>query len=297
MKEKYIYLDWNIFKYLKESDIDKRFEKAIDWLSYRYKFPFSFAHLCDRQKGMDNQIKDDLEFVAKISEGFMFGLDEEKNDYEICKQNIFDKYEEVKNSKNIIYPNYSVENEMKKEIIQMGFEEYFRKYEDPLKLYIVLMASLNRFNSDYELYKLFREFMIQQGERNKKNSGFIGIIVNETFTQQDVKELINEYKKYQGGEGLSICQQMMVTYCLLEFKRKLHDKSGDIRIYDKINSKNNFSNIYTDSQHMVNAKFADYFVTNDERMIKKVKLIYENFDIKTQIVNAKTFLDEIVSTL
>lgn len=91
MKYEFIYLDWNIVKALKENRVNEKISVAINILKTKYFIPFSFAHLCDRQKNMSEAnielIKSDLDFFNGLSDGYMRGRYED--DYDIAKQNIF----------------------------------------------------------------------------------------------------------------------------------------------------------------------------------------------------------------
>lgn len=290
MKCKYIYFDWNVFKYIKDLDMDGKFKGAIEWLSARYKFPFSYAHLCDRQRGNEKEIDDDLLFVDKISEGFMLGVDEENDEYDISKRDIYSMYATVKNDKENLYPNVQIGSDIKKKIIELGFEEYFRRNRSLDTLLKVILAALNRFDSDYNLYNMFREYMICQGERRGADSGLMGIITKESFEEEDIERLIVECEKINDKKYTSDCEKMMLIFNLLEFKRKI----GNLRVYDKISPKNNFTNICTDSFHMVNAKFSDCFVSSDKQMRRKTELVYEKFGVNTIVVDIQTFLSQTV---
>lgn len=291
MKDKYIYLDWNVVKYIKSSDWDKKFSASVEWLIARYRFPFSFAHLCDLQRSKEEYIQEDLLFLKGLSEGYMIGIDEAEDQYDIALQDVFEKFNEVKESKEKIYPNIQISEELKKSILVNGFEKFFSNIQNAPYLYCVLMSALNRFDSDAEMYKMFREYMINQG-KNPAN-GFLYVLANETFSERDVECLIEEINKFDGAENLSRCQLMKVIYCLLEFKQIYNGR----RVYDKVNRKNNFTNIYTDSLHMSIAQYADVYVTDDVITRRKTELVYQNFGIKTKVVDIKTFLDDVVRVL
>lgn len=293
MRDEYIYLDWNVIKYIKESDTDRKLIQCIDWLKYRYKFPFSFAQLCDRQRGDAQYIQEDLHFLNELSEGFMVGIDNESNSYDISHQNIFKKYNMVKDSKETTYPNIHINPETRKNILEKGFENYFSNSENAPQLFHVLMSALNRFDSDPELYTQFREFMIKKGEDLICTNGFIGIITDKNFSPADASLLLEEFQKFNDGKPLTQGQNMINLYMLLDFKRNYNG----IRIYDKINRKNNFTNIYTDALHMNTAKYAKCYVTNDEITKRKTEFVYQSFGIETKVVTPTTFIEKIAREL
>ena len=76
--DKYIYLDWNVFKYMKnprmdKNEVDKEFYQAVCMLKKRYRFPTSLAHIKDRLRNYSvehrKDIEDDFEFAYSVSEG------------------------------------------------------------------------------------------------------------------------------------------------------------------------------------------------------------------------------------
>jgi len=168
MQEPYIYLDWNVIKYIKTSDKDNKFESSLEWLEARYKFPFSFAHLCDLQRSEESYVNDDLVFLNKISNGYMIDIDDDINQYDIARQNVFEKYSEVKDSKDKIYPNIKIDDVIREKILNDGFEAFFSNVQNAVLLYPVTLAALSRFDSDYELYEEFRKYMLQQGKKPEK---------------------------------------------------------------------------------------------------------------------------------
>jgi len=105
--------------------------------------------------------------------------------------------------------------------------------------------------------------------------------------------ILEEFKKFEGGNNLSKSKQMKSMYMLLEFKNTFKGK----RIKDRINWKNNFTNIYTDAMHMGLAQFAECYVTNDEITRRKTELVYQSFGIKTKVVDINGFLERIAKEL
>lgn len=74
---KYVYLDWNGFKYMKEprkdkKELDLQFQETVIKLKKKYKFPFIFAHIRDRANHYSEEyydkVREDFDFVKKISE-------------------------------------------------------------------------------------------------------------------------------------------------------------------------------------------------------------------------------------
>lgn len=75
--KKYIYLDWNVVKYLRENREDEKFHDAelfslLCSLKNRYIFPYSIYHIQDRfsnyNPDYEKEISEDLCFFEKLSE-------------------------------------------------------------------------------------------------------------------------------------------------------------------------------------------------------------------------------------
>lgn len=79
----YIYLDWNIIKYMKEPrldrhDDDQQMMKTVLRLKKKYIFPFSDGHMQDRLNKFSeahiDQIKEDFNFLKQISDNYAVGF-------------------------------------------------------------------------------------------------------------------------------------------------------------------------------------------------------------------------------
>ena len=75
----YIYLDWNVIKYIKEPRADKEkldcdVYQIISKLNKKYVVPFSEAHIEDRCNNYKEEylplIEDDLQFVSRLSNDY-----------------------------------------------------------------------------------------------------------------------------------------------------------------------------------------------------------------------------------
>lgn len=276
----YIYFDWNIVKTIIEEKNDPEVRGILDWLNARYSFPFSFAQLCDRQRGNAENIQQDLEFLKILSEEKMvtvFSNEDEKLQYLIEKQDIFSKYKEVRDS----IPNYLIfelDNDILLDIQNTGFETYLK--ENPQMFLPVMFAAYNRFENYPDLYKQVRDFMSQKGLENTDN--IISIIATKSrLSIEDINELSNILSKLC-GHSLSQAEKMQYTYLLLDFKCS---HVGEESLQDKINRKNSFSNIYNDSLHMIAASCAKCFITKDKKTLRKSQIIYDVFKIKTKVVS------------
>lgn len=89
VNDPYIYLDWNVFKYMKNNrskykELDEEFSKLIDKIKKRYRIPISPAHIKDRMSRFSEtyieDVREDFAFVDSVCEGDFIGNIPNKND-------------------------------------------------------------------------------------------------------------------------------------------------------------------------------------------------------------------------
>lgn len=281
MKSEFIYLDWNVVKALKENRAPQSFVNAIMSLKSQYRIPFSFAHLCDRQKNLSaetkERVKDDLEFFGCLSDGYMFGKNGEN--YGIAKQDIFQKYDEVTVNKLTRFPAPHIPSEILQQIKDVGFQKFFENKQNIEWYMAIMFCALSRFECDPELYKLYREvFSI----RPPCELSFFADLQKTNITPEVLKKATDAFLEFNGENKNGVHSKLGTAYLLLDFCPGYRE--------GKINQKNNFTNIYTDSEHTVNASFAKYYITEDHFVRKKAGLVYLAYGIKTQVFSIDEFV-------
>lgn len=280
MKRDFIYFDWNVVKDLKDNNVDPIFFKIIENLKNLYVFPFSFAHLCDRQKKMSVEniefIREDMIFFNNLSDGYMLGR--YGDEYDIARKDIFQKFDEVTIAKYTQYPNPSIPQEVLKKVKQVGFSKFFEDKQNIQLFPLLVLSALNRFECDYELYKQFREaFKLDPPEEIR----FFSDLQKPDLTSEELKKITECFiKDDQFGDNLRL--KVGMAYLLLDFNPQYNET---------VNSKSNFTNMYNDREHMLNASFARYYITKDKKTIKKTKLIYDTYGINTGIYNIEEFIN------
>lgn len=260
--------------------MDPIFFKIIENLKTLYVFPFSFAHLCDRQKKMSVEniefIKEDMIFFNNLSDGYMLGR--YGDDYDIARKDIFQKFDEVTMAKYTQYPNPSIPQEVLKKVKQVGFSKFFEDKQNIQLFPLFVLSALNRFECDYELYKQFREVLKLDPSEEIR---FFSDLQKLDLTSEELKKITECFiKDNQSGNNLLL--KVGMAYLLLDFNPQYHET---------VNSKSNFTNMYTDREHMLNASFARYYITKDKKTIKKTKLIYDTYGINTGIYNIEEFVN------
>lgn len=280
MKCDFIYLDWNVVKALKEKTANPFFSVAIRTLKKQFIIPFSFAHLCDLQKKMSKEnmmfIEADLEFFNRLSGGYMLGRD--NNDFGLKKQNILQKYNEVTISKQTQYPSFNISQEMVEKIKEVGVTTFFQDRKNVQLFPVIAMSAFSRFDCNDEVYKVIREvFSLNPPEE----VAYFKELQKPDINQENLKIIVeNVLNSFQPQES-TLHDKMRIAYLLLDFNQSCREK---------INKKTNFTNIYTDSEHMLNASFAKYYITQDKKTRKKTKLVYEAYGINTEVYSIDEFI-------
>lgn len=93
----YIYLDWNVIKYLKEprpdkEKLDRDVYEIVMKLNKKYVFPFSEAHIEDRCNNFKEEylplIQDDLQFVGRLSNDYCVAQSEDGEELKAIKYDV-----------------------------------------------------------------------------------------------------------------------------------------------------------------------------------------------------------------
>lgn len=282
LKDKFIYLDWNVFKYLKDNK-ESEFSKRVNSIKENFKVPYSFAHLCDLQKNYNSTtekfVRSDLEFLEKCSEGYMIGIFED--DYDLSNENdIYGKFDEVSKF-NKLDTSYNLPKDqidkITLEIENIGFKEFFKGKECLFPL--VIKQALSRFNADYKLYKLHRDFILNSFSESEEGKLF-DELKGELLDPNKFKQCVDLFLKYSAMKNTE-SMRIGVGYCLLDYNRNYKEK---------ITKKSHFPNIYNDGEHLKCAKHSEMYITLDRATKEKSQYLFKVFEINTPIYTIDDFL-------
>ncbi len=138
--------------------------------------------------------------------------------------------------------------------------------------------------TNHETYKTLRKIIYENFNAGRFSlDGEVEL--NKAFEESAFKESYLDFvaNTLQGNKGSKIPYYNFYQQCYLMLDMFGIDK-------DKIKQKNNFINLFNDSLHSYYGQFCDYFVTEDESIMKKTKAMYQLLDITTKVVNAKGLL-------
>lgn len=310
---KYIYLDWNVFKYMKEprmgkEDLDTQFKELVKKLKKIYKFPFSYAHIQDRANHYSEQhykkVEEDLIFVESISDSNCIGID--KGEPVLCKESIrkcFNDYISKKNETKLEFSTSFFNSEFKVDMEKLDKEHLM--YES-LKNNQGIMSNvlMNKFLeemftcifSDTNEYKKFRKTVnnLKQLHMYEDNEiidkllfHFCPFIDSFEYKEEELKNNWNKIaeKWFSFNTSLPIRKEQLLIqgYTLLDihplFKEKM--KKG----------KNTLDNIIRDGNHCFYASNGNFFVSEDDYTRKKTSFLYDVYNIKTKVVCENEFMN------
>lgn len=318
LRSKYVYLDWNVFKYMKEprvdkGELDKQFKNLILKLKKKYKFPFSYAHIKDRANRYSEEhyekVKEDFKFAETITDSICVGIYEDEP--VLCKESIqrcFDDYisEEKSNKIDIVnsfpfsfrvdmekldkkHPMYDFLNENQGLLSSVGMDEFLQE------MFQYIFSDTNR-------YKKMRTYVERVDLKNDLNQAYSDsevMYLNKllfhlypfmnSFQDDEVQlkkkwpEIAERWFSLNSLSSFGKYQLLIQGYTLLDmhplFKEKM--KKG----------KNTLDNIIRDGNHCFYASNAQFFVSEDDYTRRKTAFLYEAYDIKTKVVCENDFMN------
>lgn len=310
----YIYLDWNVIKYLKEprenkEKIDGDVYQIILRLGKKYVFPFSEAHIEDRCNNYKEEylqfIEDDLSFVSNLSNGYCVAQQAETKELKVIKCDVMSLFNDIMKMEKDTIDCKNLFNQMIPFRIDLQNPEldYMKEFleGDSIcnheKLNKIVTRIFNNELANHELYKSVRNSRwIDVNIENLDNVNDIYSNMAQKHFQKmidcirtdDKNYLIDNWKQavfeavnlhYEKKE-IDERNLLQTAYCMLDFNRNFRDR---------IMKKNNFTNIYRDSKHVWYASQAKMFVSEDKHTREKAILIYKAFGKNTVVLSMEEF--------
>lgn len=314
---KYVYLDWNVFKYMKEprkdkKELDLQFKETVIKLKKKYKFPFSFAHIRDRanhySKEYYDKVREDFDFVKKISESVCVGVHESTPTLGI--ESIQERFEdyliEIKSE------NFNIKNtfpfSLKVDVAKIDKEhpmyEFLEEREGIMTsngMETFLQELYQAIFQDVGKYKKLRSFANKfdlESNLNQSYSYDEGLYLERLIChlypflssfQDDVETLKKKWPKIAerwfsiNNKDLSKDLLLIQGYTLLDMHPLFNEKLKK--------GKNTLDNILRDGNHCFFASKANYFVSEDDQTRTKVSFLYDVYGIKTKVVSEYEFLN------
>lgn len=129
------------------------------------------------------------------------------------------------------------------------------------------------------LYKLYRDIFTIDAP--VKELQFFNKLSENTITSQDLIEVVNCFIKFNNIENSCTSEKLRLAYLLLDFNSKFREK---------INKKTNFTNMYTDCEHKLNASHAKYYFSQDSSTRFRTRFVYDTYSIDTKVYSIDEFI-------
>ncbi|WP_228853064.1 hypothetical protein [Aegicerativicinus sediminis] len=325
-----VYLDWNVISNLKRSEF-KDIKEFISENKKNLLFPYTPAHFTDLMKSysQNNQFfKEDLETLEFLSNKHLlrwgkekieplFGTPSEYFEGEKDKEDIFDLMDMEKLLKDLdeslnelglgkmgslmktlfqLQPSGIEITEDNKDVIKKMFPNLksnstmwdLMKYAGPFSQKLL---------QDGEYYKNFRKSLAEYGFKLDSNSG--------NWNYEEVIKNIDEFLFNLGTE------MTFLEYVETSFKHRKQPANqyeyytSAYLMLDMIGYKidklakptDNMQNIQADGEHSFYGAHCDYFVAMDKKLRVKSKVLYNEFNISTRIIEPKELISELTKVL
>lgn len=321
----YVYLDWNVVKYMKSHrrdcnlTTDEYFTSLIFGMAKKgvYSFPYSEAHIKDRSNQYNpayrTEVIKDFNFFGYINQNMCLGIVGDSSNLSMHFKKMIDFFDENINS--------PVQVPSRESFLKNAFQIYadMDKICEDNPLYELLKNSNGHITEDDMATFLEEQFscIFRDANSYKKMRNYLPYVNLESddahisyMTSQYAHELfvhLGPFIKSVNDDEISlslkwkeICEswfslnhplpisksQLLVQgYTLLDMHPLFYDKLKK--------GKNTLNNILNDGTHVYYASEAKYFVSEDSHTRKKAKFIYTAFGIDTKVLSEKEFLDEI----
>ena len=317
IEKKYILLDWNVIKYLKNprNSTDEELKTLINNLRPKYEFPFCESHLRDLATSYSpenrDRIDDDISFFKELSHETVIAYDNEK--FFLVKNNsINNLFNEILAERSEI-PNFTAETAP-----QITAQVDMNKLNDNHPLSDVLSSTHGQitpalmadfFNDSFEkvfseknFYKNFRDCIqnlptnMQQFIPDNLSDQDVFVIKHsipflkalEIQTEDELKSVWKDVifnwmqMKYPPNSNIPFDDLVTTSYTMLDLHPLFQEKLK--------NNKNTLSNIVRDSKIALYASGAKYFITEDKSCYKKIKFIFQIYNVNCHVLKISEFV-------
>lgn len=316
----YVYLDWNIFKYLKSEDVRyDSLRQSVENIMKGYVIPYSEAHIYDLLSNFDESkyelVKNDLGIVTKYSKNVIIGEDTDSGEFVMKIHEPIEIFNLVRKLSEESNPQLDIaeiagndpNGTEKIDIDKMDKDSpLYTMLENTGGWYTPEIAATyfaNQFRSIFDEkdpYRSIRNAVKQAGDGIKNNTTLVMTKEVEDYISKAKKILelieVNEMEVLKSNfleafsshlslagkllDDLSVRDKIVNAYALLDFHPLFQEKIKNNRV----------SNMSRDSVHAYYAMKSKYFVSFDNATIKKTNFVYEVFGIKTRALHMDDFI-------
>jgi hypothetical protein len=313
----YIYLDWNVFKYIKSPRNDNNYESDVEFsglinkLSNKYIIPFSEGHLADLMVSWSeenkNKVDSDLDLIKKITKEQYIKIHENNFDFYTVDPVIgFYRYKSEVEEHPTDNPSINISgNPLSIDTSLLHSDELLAPFIkenngtlDPITFHTFLLHVRNNID-DPNYYNLFRENIFKLNERfsnrdtviDKNSEYFKSILPLLNFTLETDESIIKNtilsvgqslgYISGYDFNQISLPRKIQILYGILDF---------NFHLKEKVNKKNKPLNMHRDGLNLINALYARYYVTEDRNTKIKSEIVLKALEQKLPVLTMKELL-------
>lgn len=321
-----IYLDWNVISSLKKPEF-REIKEFIDKHKQYLQFPYSPAHFTDLMKSYypeNEYFNTDLETLDYLSGKHLIRWEKDQVKPLFGKPKDF--FEGIKNNEDItdLLDMEKIFNDLDESFKDIGLTKIgslmkslfelqpsgiaiTEENRDVLKKMFPnlksdssmwdLMKEIGPFSqkllNDGAYYKDFRSSLVEQGFKLDANSGnwdYDEVIKNidEFLLKLGAKMTFLEYVEASlkhKKEPITLYEYYTTAYLMLDMIGYKTDKLPK--------PTDNMQNIQADGEHSFYGGHCDYLVAMDKKLRIKSKVLYNEFNIDTKIIEPKEFITEL----
>ncbi len=323
-----IYLDSNIFRYLKSKETSKYaslFEKLVNSKSHLI-FYYSYAHLSDLSRDKTDKKFDDLLFMEQLVDKNFLNLqsDEQIVNVQIASPNdAFNSMNHTPLSEAINFEELFAEMEIKEDdtfeikeakekikllfnmpLDDLGIKNLTDPFEDNnpinrmlpslehnstlLDLMKGMLQTFTNLNEDPTIWRDFRKHSIQALNTQKFDIDINDDSFNDLLKDTPLQKSFLEFVEETFKHNKSLEKQRQYYFFLSAYN------CLNLLGLDKENNKKVvFASAQNDAQHAYYASHCEYLVSDDEQLLLKAKVLYKLFGIETKVLNLNEFESEI----
>ncbi|MBL7691451.1 MAG: hypothetical protein JNM41_07645 [Flavipsychrobacter sp.] len=317
-----VYLDWNIFSYLKQFKETKEpyisLNRNLLQNTGRILIPYSSAHLTDLVNGDNStekakqEISTDLQYLEQLTSQHCIQYDYKNKKTYPEVYNIQDYYEQIKDSreyeKRSVDELFSFSNELAD--LNTSLVDIFKnlptgvdffKLNEMLKewgVFQIIFDQTRKQDNYYNLLSDTRDLLYQYNNDPKVYTGLrnrslkvLGINHDYTKDENPIETISNKLLRSPFKKSFNefveqilgvISKNEPSGFDIFTVNYLMLDYLGYYR--DK-----KFRNLTQDSFHAYYGAHCDFFITDDENTYKKAKALYKYFNIETEVCKSTEF--------
>ena len=302
---KSIYLDWNIFQDIMQNRKSPRLAENLTAAKRKgYLTPYSHIHIEDLLRCSNSDyVKSDLGKLAVITGTSCIGPHKDGSGFCIDKippELIFAamKSDPTKSANTdeikFQFPPYKVEIEkLSAENVLIPFLQKSNEFMSSELMENFIDHLLENALSDHKLQRDFRNSFIEIVKLNQPALEEIREWPIYEYLLSSAEEIetnfISIFQSFLSIDGRSIDtiseeDKFTIAYGILDFFPAFKEK---------IERKNNLNNMFSDALHVYVASKCSYYICGDKKSVKKAKVIYRAFQVKTKVYYVEDFINNV----